>query len=80
MTSPPRFGTRKNATTGKTETYELPAPIDLERSRKELRDMIHGNTQWHVDPNAAPIPIPEVIEDDQDPDWPNIYGYYGEPI
>lgn len=76
---PPRTGVRKNPKTGQLETYELPPPADLERSRKDLRDFIHGNYQWHDDPNAAPKPTPEVsledLEDDQDPDWANIYGY-----
>jgi len=74
----PRSGVRRNPKTGQLETYDLPPPIDLERSRKELRDMIHGNTQWHVDPNAAPAPEQPKLEDgedDQDPDWVNIYGY-----
>jgi hypothetical protein len=45
-----RYGTRRNPQTGKMETYELPAPLDLERSRKEFRDFIQGNIQWHTDP------------------------------
>ena len=50
---PPRTGVRKNPKTGKTETYELPAPVDLARSRKELADVLHGGG-WFDDPLAKP--------------------------
>jgi hypothetical protein len=50
---PPRYGTRKNPKTGKIETYELPAPVDLEKSRKGLRDVLHGG-DWFDEPLAKP--------------------------
>lgn len=53
------LGTRINPKTGMKETYTKPAPVDLEKSRKELRDVIHGNHQWHDDPFAAPVVKPE---------------------
>lgn len=61
QTPPPRYGTRKNPVTGNTETYELPAPIDLERSRKGLRDMLHGG-QWFDDPLSKPADPPVIDE------------------
>jgi hypothetical protein len=78
VTAPPRVGTRINPQTGKRETYEAPPPVDLERSRKELRDFLRGNYQWHDDPNAAPKPKPPIDDDDEPPtvpDWIGIYGY-----
>lgn len=77
---PPIYGTRKNPKTGKTETYEIYGKntIDLEKSRKEFRDFISGNTQWFDDPYKAPKvsePVEIVSEDDQYEDfYPNI-GY-----
>ncbi|HOW46144.1 MAG TPA: hypothetical protein P5305_04000 [Rubrivivax sp.] len=69
-------GTRTNPKTGMKETYELPPPVDLARSRKELRDMIHGNTQWHVDPGSPPPTQPaQPADSDQDQDWIGVYGY-----
>ena len=50
---PPRYGTRKNPKTGKTETYEIPPPVDLAKSRKELADVQHGG-EWFDDPLAKP--------------------------
>jgi hypothetical protein len=74
----PRTGTRRNPTTGQLETYDLPKPVDLERTRKELRDFLYGNTQWHVDPNAAP-PKPVLPDPEEEPctvpDWVGVYGY-----
>lgn len=59
------FATRVNPKTGMRETYEVEkSSVDLERTRKELRDMIHGNHQWHTDPYAAPpapAQEPEVV-------------------
>lgn len=58
-------GVRKNPKTGQLETYEVSTPtvLELEKSRKELRDMIHGNVQWHVDPLSKPKeePVQEVL-------------------
>lgn len=59
---PPRYGTRTNPRTGMTETYELPAPVDLAKARRELSDVLHGGG-WFEDPLATqpePIPEPEV--------------------
>lgn len=53
-----RKGTRIDPKTGRMETYDMPPPADLERTRRELRDMLRGNTQFHTDPNAAPPPAP----------------------
>jgi len=50
---PPRYGTRKNPKTGATETYELPPPVDLEKARKGLADVLHGGG-WFDDPLAKP--------------------------
>ena len=50
---PPRIGVRTNPKTGKPETYVLPAPVDLAKSRKELADVLHGG-QWFDDPLAKP--------------------------
>lgn len=75
---PPTYGTRKNPKTGKIETYEInPSGIDLETSRKEFRDFITGNFQWHDDPYAAPkekLVEPDIsFEDDQYADFYNNY-------
>lgn len=71
----PRYGTRKNSKTGKIETYELPTPIDIEISRKQFRDFLQGNYQWHDDPYAAPkekLAEPDIsFEDDQYADFYN---------
>lgn len=50
---PPRYGTRKNPTTGKVETYEIPPPVDLAKSRKGLADVLHGGG-WFEDPLSKP--------------------------
>ncbi len=34
-------------------------PEELRRLRKELRDMLDGNVQFHDDPRAAPRPASE---------------------
>lgn len=76
MSMPPRYGTRKNSTTGKTETYELPTPLDIEVSRRQFRDFIQGNYQWHDDPYKAPKAVPmEDLEDDQEIDFVTSCGY-----
>lgn len=43
-------------------------PEQLERTRREVRDIVAGNTQFHVDPNAAPappidVPLPTIYDD-----------------
>lgn len=47
-----------NPVTGKAETirsFETPVTqADVDRTRRELRDMLDGNVQFHVDPLAAP--------------------------
>ena len=46
-----------NPTTGKMETApDLPTP-SLERARRELRDMIEGNTVFHQDAWSRPRPM-----------------------
>lgn len=62
---PPKYGTRINPKTGMKETYEIPPPISLESSRKELRDVIHGNKQWFDDPYSTP---PKKVEKEFNPD------------
>ena len=51
-----------NPVTGKSETQTGPneqvVQQNLEKSRRELRDMIAGNTQFHDDPNKAPPEAP----------------------
>lgn len=78
------ISTRKNPKTGKLETYEVPAPPDLEASRKELRDFIHGNYQWYDDPYKAPPPPPkkeeEVNMDDLDNQYADFYHNYSRDI
>ena len=67
---PPRYGTRKNPTTGAMETYKLPDPVDLAKARKELSDVLHGGG-WFDDPLGAkpePIPVPDVYVMDAS-DW-----------
>jgi diacylglycerol kinase family enzyme len=77
MSNPPQYATRKNPTTGKLETYEVnKQAIDLEKSRKEFRDFIHGNTQWYDDPNTTVVekkPVDVDFEDDQYADFYNNY-------
>lgn len=81
MSMPPRYGTRKNSKTGKIETYELPTPIDIEISRKQFRDFLQGNYQWHDDPytNVRSSTKKEeeenVTTDDQEVDF--VVGCYG---
>lgn len=56
MGDPPQYATRKNPKTGKLETYEIiRSNLDLEKSRKEFRDFITGNTQWFDDPMSEPV-------------------------
>ncbi len=81
MDESPRYGTRKNPKTGKLETYEIvSAAANLEKSRKELRDMIHGNVQWFDDPlSSKPVEKEkgqiDIDFDDQYADFLDTYGY-----
>lgn len=68
QTPPPRYGTRRNPKTGAMETYRLPDPVDLEKERRELREVPHGGG-WFDDPLAKP---PE-------PELPSPYLYIGTP-
>lgn len=52
-TPPPRYGTRRNPKTGAMETYRLPDPVDLAKSRRELAEVLHGGG-WFEDPLAKP--------------------------
>jgi len=52
---------------------------NLEKSRRELRDMIAGNTQFHDDPNKAPPEVPTeaaVEEEKKEINWAST-GYWG---
>jgi len=42
-----------NPQTGMAETVDAPDPIPLDQLRKETREMIEGNVQFHVDPNTV---------------------------
>lgn len=53
-TPPPRYGTRRNPKTGAMETYQVPDPVDLEKARRELAEVLHGG-QWFDDPLAKPV-------------------------
>lgn len=83
---PPVYGTRKNPQTGKIETYEITAkPVDLEKARKEFRDFISGNVQWHDAPYSAREPNPDlarevdlILEDDQYVDFLDNYAVLAE--
>lgn len=44
---------------GRLRTVDGPAPIDLERARRECRDVIQGNVPFHADPFAKPVPVVE---------------------
>lgn len=44
---------------GRMRTEDCAPPVstkDVQRARKELRDMLDGNVQFHDDPRAAPKP------------------------
>lgn len=64
-TPPPRYGTRRNPKTGAMETYQLPEPVNLEKARRELGEVLHGSG-WFDDPLAKP---PEPLP----------FPYYGNP-
>lgn len=62
-----------NPTTGRMETIDddrpKVTPEDVARSRRELRDMLDGSTQFHQDPLAGTKeqtePLPYIEDDDQ---------------
>ena len=67
------FKVVQNKQTGKMETVDdivKATPESLAQLHKEVRDMLDGNTQFHVDPMAKPIPVGEVIEAQEDDDNP----------
>lgn len=39
------------------------AAAEVKRMRKELRDMLDGNVQFHEDPRAAPVEQPQAQVD-----------------
>lgn len=56
--------------TGRMRTEDVAPPVsqaELERTRREVRDIIAGNVPFHVDPNAAPkpdeTPLPTIYDD-----------------
>lgn len=58
--------------------HEVPSNIQekLQRTRKELREMISGNTQFHKDGLDIPKESPQQVE----MDWGEIYGnFHGFP-
>lgn len=65
-----------NPKTGKMETVEYTpsvTPESLAKQRREVRDMIEGNVQFHDDPMAAPKPVePSEYKPDDD-----IFSYMG---
>ena len=66
------FKVIQNPKTGKMETVDeltKPTPESLAQQRKELRDMLDGNTQFHVDPLTKPLEKPaSIVPDAQDED------------
>ena len=62
--------------TGRMSTEHCLPPVgqeELDRVLREVKDIVAGNTRFHVDPWAAPVPLP-VIDVDLDsiyehPDW-----------
>ncbi len=51
-----------NPATGRMETVDAhteDAQAKLQRTRRELRDMLEGNTQFHEDEFKAEPPVPE---------------------
>lgn len=77
-----------NPVTGKSETQTGPneqvVQQNLEKSRRELRDMIAGNTQFHDDPFKTPEAPPETAAvpepDFTEKDWYRTegWGYFTE--
>jgi len=66
------FKVIQNPKTGKMETVDTPAPVtkeSLAELHKQTRDMIEGNTQFHVDPNMPTIPSPVVPEEPDEYSW-----------
>ena len=78
-----KFKVVTNPVTGKSETVQT-APDEevkasLDRSRRELKDMIAGNTQFHDDPNKAPPEPPTEAateEEKKEINWAST-GYWG---
>ena len=63
-----------NPKTGKMETIEVYDKVtkeSLAELHKEVRDMLDGNKQFHVDPNAAPkvVPTTQIPDDGWDGYW-----------
>jgi len=67
------FKVIQNKQTGKMETVEVvekATPESLAQLHKEVRDMLDGNTQFHVDPMIKPVPPTNTVdpqEDNEDP-------------
>ena len=60
------FKVVQNPKTGKMETVDVvekATPESLAELHKEVRDMLDGNTQFHVDPLAKPKPAPPLEEE-----------------
>lgn len=71
------FKTRIDPKTGRVETYTdgidpAAAAEKLARDKRELRDMLDGNLQFHDDPNVERVPVPEVVEGGED--WGVCFG------
>jgi len=70
------FKVIQNPTTGKMETVEVAdkaTPESLAQLHKEVRDMLDGNIQFHVDPLAKPVPPAQTIDAQEEDDNP--YGW-----
>jgi hypothetical protein len=78
MGDPPQYATRKNPKTGKLETYEvIKSGLDLEKSRKEFRDFVHGNVQWFDDPLSKPVEkAQDQVDLDFDDQYADFLGHY----
>ena len=66
------FKVVQNPKTGKMETVpDVPkaTPESLGQLHKEVRDMLDGNTQFHVDPLAKPAPPSTTIDPQEDDDF-----------
>jgi len=62
------FKTRVDPETGRMQTYDDETPSlkeGVDRMRRELREMLSGNTQFHDDPRAAkPKPPHDAVHGD----------------
>lgn len=57
-----------NPKTGKMETIEDTSTVtkeDLAKLHKEVRDMLDGNVQFHVDPFTPVVPDEEPPDEDE---------------